>query len=37
MAAPSSLLGHGDDPVPGAGNRAADEQQVPLGVDLDHA
>src|SRR5258705_3720259 len=36
MAAPASLLGHGDDPVPGAGNGAAHEQEVALGVHLDH-
>src|SRR6185295_13755292 len=36
MAARASLLGHGDDPVPGARNGAADEQEVALGVDLDH-
>src|SRR3954453_22354505 len=36
MAAPASLLGHGDDPVPGTGNGAADEQEGALGVHLDH-
>src|SRR5712692_807412 len=36
MAAPSSLLGHGDDPVLGARDGAAHEQQVSLGVHLHH-
>src|SRR6185503_1104403 len=36
MAAPASLLGHGDDPVLGTGNGAPDEQEVALGVHLDH-
>src|SRR5512135_588651 len=36
MAAPSSLLRHGDDPVPGARDGAADEEQVPLGVHFHH-
>ena len=35
MAALSSLLRDRDDPVLGARNGAAHEQQVPLGVDLD--
>src|SRR3990172_554019 len=33
MPAPPSLLGHRHDPVLGARNRAANEQQVPLGID----
>src|SRR6266545_6413932 len=36
MAAPASLLGHRYDPVPGAGNGPAHEQEISLGVHLDH-
>src|SRR5919107_2503131 len=36
MAAPASLLGDGDDAVLGAWNGAADEQEIALGVHLDH-
>ena len=36
MAARASLLGHGDDPVLGARDGAPDEQEIPLGVHLDH-
>src|SRR5215207_2785186 len=36
MTARSSLLVHGDDAVLRARDGAPDEQQIPLGVDLDH-
>src|SRR5690349_20502080 len=36
MTARASLLGHGDDSVPGPRDGAPDEQEVPLGVHLDH-
>src|SRR5690606_14954301 len=36
MAALSSLLGHGHDPVLRAGHRPAHEQQIPLRIHLDH-
>src|SRR5947207_6445731 len=36
MAAGSSLLRHGDDAVLGAWDGTADEEQIALGVDLDH-
>src|SRR2546425_11613900 len=36
MAARASLLGHGDDPVPGARNGAPYEQEVALRIHLDH-
>src|SRR5213082_3349936 len=36
MATPASLLAHRDEPVERAGHRAAHEQQVALGVHLDH-
>src|SRR5207302_8582143 len=36
MSTPASLLAHRDEPVERAGHRAAHEQQVALGVHLDH-
>src|SRR6267143_433391 len=36
MAAPTSLLADGDQPVAGPGHRAAHEQEVALGVHSDH-
>src|SRR4051812_46727730 len=36
MAAPASLLGHGDDPVPGTRNGAAYEQEIALRIHLHH-
>src|SRR5690349_3384082 len=36
MTARASLLGHGDNSVPGARDGPPDEQQIPLGIHLDH-